>query len=66
GDTQAMCDALDVPLLGRIPFDRTLAKTFDKGDPLLDPAYPTVRRFQEVAERVRSILDYRKVMAEKL
>ncbi len=66
GDTQAMCDALDVPLLGRIPFDRTLARTFDKGAPLLDADYPTIQRYQEIAERVRSILDYKKVMAEKL
>lgn len=66
GDTQALCDALDVPLLGRIPFDRTLARSFDKGAPLLDPDYPTIRRYQEIAERVLSILDYKKVLAEKL
>ena len=24
GNTEAMCEALDIPLLGRIPFDRTL------------------------------------------
>jgi ATP-binding protein involved in chromosome partitioning len=66
GDTAAMCEALDVPLLGRIPFDRMLARTFDKGKPLLDPDYPTIRRYQEIAERVRAILDYKKVLAEKL
>jgi ATP-binding protein involved in chromosome partitioning len=66
GNTEAMCEALDVPLLGRIPFDRTLARTFDKGAPLLDETYPTIRRYQEIAERVRSILDYKKVLAEKL
>src|SRR5512132_2558836 len=36
GNTDAMCEALDLPLLGRIPFDRKLARTFDKGEPLLD------------------------------
>lgn len=66
GNTEAMCAALDVPLLGRIPFDHTLARTFDKGTPLLDEAYPTIQRYQEIAERVRSILDYKKVLAEKL
>jgi ATP-binding protein involved in chromosome partitioning len=66
GDTEAMCQALDVPLLGRIPFDRTLAKTFDKGEPLLDGGYPTIQRFDEIAGRVRSLLEYRKVLAEKL
>lgn len=66
GNTEAMCAALDVPLLGRIPFDRLLARTFDKGTPLLDEMYPTIQRYQEIAERVRSILDYKKVLAEKL
>nr|MBI3613762.1 Mrp/NBP35 family ATP-binding protein [Nitrospirota bacterium] len=66
GNTEAMCEALNVPLLGRVPFDRTLARTFDKGMPLLDAAYPTIQRYQEIAERVQAMLDYKKVLAEKL
>ncbi len=66
GDTQALCDALNIPLLGRIPFDRTLAKTFDKGVPLLDTTYPTIKKYQEIAERVISLVDYKKVLAQKL
>jgi len=66
GDTEALCEALNVPLLGRIPFDRTLARTFDKGIPLLDDQYPTIQRFQEIAGRIQSLLDYKKVLAEKL
>jgi len=66
GNTEAMCDALGVPLLGRIPFDRSLARTFDKGVPLLDEQYPTIRRYQEIADRIRSLVDYKKVLAEKL
>ncbi len=66
GNTQALCDALNIPLLGRIPFDRTLAKTFDKGVPLLDVTYPTVKKYQEIAERVTALVDYKKVLAQKL
>jgi ATP-binding protein involved in chromosome partitioning len=66
GNTEALCEALNLPLLGRIPFDRTLARTFDKGAPLLDATYPTIARYQEIAERVQSLLDYKKVLAEKL
>ena len=66
GDTQALCDALNVPLLGRIPFDRTLAKTFDKGAPLLDATYPTIKKYQEIAERIIQIVDYKKVLAQTL
>jgi ATP-binding protein involved in chromosome partitioning len=66
GNTEAMCEALDVPLLGRIPFDRTLARRFDQGVPLLDEHNPTIQRYQEIAERISALLDYKKVLAEKL
>jgi ATP-binding protein involved in chromosome partitioning len=66
GDTEAMCAALNVPLLGQIPFDRTLARTFDKGQPLLDETYPTIQRYHEIAQRIQKILNYKKVLAEKL
>lgn len=66
GDTQALCDALNVPLIGRIPFDRTLARTFDKGVPLLDVTHPTIKKYQEIAERVTALVDYKKVLAQKL
>ena len=48
GNTEAMCEVLDLPLLGRIPFDRKLARTFDKGQPLLDETYPTIQRYQDI------------------
>jgi ATP-binding protein involved in chromosome partitioning len=66
GNTEALCEALDVPLLGRIPFDPTLAKTFDKGVPLLDDTYPTIQRYQQIASRLTTILDYKKVLAQGL
>ena len=66
GNTEAMCEALNLPLLGRIPFDRNFAKTFDKGVPLLDDQYPTIRRYQDIVGRGQSLLDYKKVLAEKL
>ena len=66
GDTESMCHALNLPLLGRIPFDRNFARTFDKGVPLLDADYPTNQRYHEIVERVISLVDYRKVLAEKL
>jgi ATP-binding protein involved in chromosome partitioning len=66
GNTEAMCEALDLPLLGRIPFDRKFAKTFDKGQPLLDPDYPTIQKYQDIVGRIQTLLDYKKVLAEKL
>lgn len=66
GDTESMCRALDLPLLGRIPFDRNFARTFDKGTPLLDADYPTNRCYHDIVGRMLSIVDYKKVLAEKL
>jgi ATP-binding protein involved in chromosome partitioning len=66
GDTEAMCRALDLPLLGRIPFDRTLAKSFDKGVPLIAGDYPTLKRFDEIVTRIKTLLDYKKIMARQL
>ena len=66
GDTDALCRALDLPLLGRIPFDRTLAKSFDKGAPLIEGDYPTLKRFDEIVTRIQTLLDYKKIMARNL
>ena len=66
GDTEGMCDALGLPVLGRIPFDRSFARTFDKGNPLLDESHPTVRRFYEIVQKIQTVLDYKRVLAEKL
>ena len=61
-----MCETLDIPFLGRIPFDRDLAGSFDKGKPLLDPAHPTIARYAEISGRILEILDFKKLLAEKL
>lgn len=66
GDTEALCRALDLPLLGRIPFDRTLAKSFDKGAPLVGGDHPTLKRFDEIVTRIQTLLDYKKIMARQL
>ena len=66
GDTETMCQALDLPLLGRIPFDRTLAQSFDKGIPLLDGNHSTLKRYDEIVTRVKTLLDYKKIMARQL
>ena len=66
GDSEALSRTLDIPLLGRIPFDRVLAKSFDQGKPLLDAQYLTIQRYAEVADRIRTIVDYKRVLAARL
>ena len=66
GDTAAMCETLDLPLLGRIPFDRTLARSFDKGMPMVSGNSPTLTRYDEIASRITSLLNYKSIMARQL
>jgi ATP-binding protein involved in chromosome partitioning len=66
GDTEALCRALDLPLLGRIPFDRTLARSFDKGTPLVEGDYPMLKRYEEIVTRIKTLLDYKKILAKQL
>jgi ATP-binding protein involved in chromosome partitioning len=66
GDTESMCEVLGLPLLGRIPFDRTFARTFDKGEPIIDGSNPTVVKFQDIAQKIHTLLDYQQVVAGKL
>src|SRR5436309_11655387 len=61
GDTEALCQALDLSLLGRIPFDRKLAQSFDKGMPLLDGDYATLKRYDEIVTRIKALVDYKKI-----
>ncbi len=65
GDTESMCEVLGLPLLGRIPFDRTFARTFDKGEPIVDGDNPTVAKFQDIAKKIHTLLDYQQVVAGK-
>jgi ATP-binding protein involved in chromosome partitioning len=65
GDTEAMCGVLGIPLLGRVPFDRNFARTFDKGQPILDASDPTVGKYQDVAKKIHTLLDYHQVIAGK-
>ncbi len=66
GDTDSMCEVLGIPLLGHIPFDRNFARTFDKGEPILESSNPTVGKYQEIAKKIHTLLDYQQVVAGKL
>ncbi|MDC4204537.1 MAG: Mrp/NBP35 family ATP-binding protein [Candidatus Manganitrophus sp.] len=65
GGCEDLCEELDVPLLGKIPFDRELSHACDSGEPLA-AAHPISKRFDEIANRIQQLLDYKKIVAEKL
>lgn len=66
GDSQPMADQMDLPILGRIPFDRHLSEASDRGTPLADATDPMARRFAEVATRIQDCLDLHKTLAKHL
>jgi ATP-binding protein involved in chromosome partitioning len=64
GNTEGMCEALNIPLLGRIPFDRSFAKTFDKGQPVLDESHPTIQRYHQIVDRIQTMINFQQAMAD--
>ncbi|MEW6323855.1 MAG: Mrp/NBP35 family ATP-binding protein [Nitrospirota bacterium] len=66
GDAERIARDMDVPFLGRVPFDRALGGAADRGEPLLDPDQPSVRHFAQIAERLTQALEFKKMMASLL
>lgn len=66
GDVEAVAADLDVPLLGKIPFDRDLSRRCDSGQPLVDSSQPMAVRFDEIAQRIIDGFDFKRIMAERL
>ncbi len=66
GDAELIAREMEVPFLGRVPFDRALGAAADRGEPLLDEHQPSVRRFTEISERLIQILEFKKLLAARL
>lgn len=66
GDSRTMADQFELPVLGRIPFDRHLSEAGDRGSPLTDDTDPIARRFTEIASRIEDCLDLHKTLAKHL
>ena len=59
GRTDRLAEALDVPVLARIPFDPALGMAADEGHSYLceHPDRPAARAFTELADRLQLLLD---------
>lgn len=66
GSVEALAAELDVPVLGKIPFDRDLSRRCDSGDPLTDSSHPMARRFDEVVQRIVDSLNFKEILAQRL
>jgi len=64
GGCEDLCAELDVPLLGKVPFDAQLAKACDHGTPLPDN-HRITRYFDDIAKKIQEILENKKILAEE-
>lgn len=55
GGAEAMCRALDVPLLGRVPLDPLIGRSCDRGQSILTeaPDSPATAAYRAIVQRVR-------------
>ena len=65
GETRRIVSDLDIPLLGSIPFDRSLSRSCDRGKPL-DEAHFISRRFSGISQRITERLDLKESVFEKI
>ncbi len=65
GGCEDLCAELDLPLLAKIPFDSQMSHACDRGEPLSSD-HPISQRFDEIANRIEQLLDFKKIVAEKL
>ncbi|MBI1821948.1 MAG: P-loop NTPase [Nitrospirae bacterium] len=52
GSSDQLCEELDVPLLGKIPFSRKMSYACDHGMPLSDESEYTVKKFKQIAQEI--------------
>ncbi|MFQ5781401.1 MAG: Mrp/NBP35 family ATP-binding protein [Nitrospiria bacterium] len=64
GGCEDLCAELDIPLLGKIPFDGQLATACDHGKPLPDD-HPIARYFDDIAIKIQEYLETKKILAEE-
>jgi ATP-binding protein involved in chromosome partitioning len=63
---ERLAKEFDIPFLGKVPFDSVLNESCDKGIPLTEKGFATVKAFHDIAERLVAVIDYKKVLAESL
>ncbi len=61
GGCEDICTALDLPLLGKVPFSQEMSQACDTGVPL-PPDHPISKRFEAMAGRIHDRLETRTVL----
>jgi ATP-binding protein involved in chromosome partitioning len=64
GTTTDISSQLDVQLLGKIPFDPTIGQSCDQGTPLVRADSIAAQRFDQIAQKIHSMLEAKKVFVQ--
>ncbi|MFQ5587444.1 MAG: Mrp/NBP35 family ATP-binding protein [Nitrospiria bacterium] len=59
GGCADLCEEMELPLLGKIPFDRELSSACDQGRPLPE-THPITKHFDEIAKHLHDYLESKK------
>lgn len=62
GNPEEISNSLDIQLLGKIPFDLTIGQSCDQGVPLVRSDSPAAQRFDQIAQKIHSMLEAKKVL----
>ncbi len=62
GNPGEISNSLDIQLLGKIPFDLTISQSCDQGVPLVRADTPAAQRFDQIAQKIHSMLEAKKVL----
>jgi ATP-binding protein involved in chromosome partitioning len=62
GNPGEISNSLDIQLLGKIPFDLTISQSCDQGVPLVRSDSPAAQRFDQIAQKIHSMLEAKKVL----
>jgi ATP-binding protein involved in chromosome partitioning len=61
GSSDLLCQELNVPLLGKIPFSKKMSYACDHGQPLSDETDYAVKKFSQIAAGIMDQLKFKKI-----
>lgn len=64
GGCEDLCAQMDIPLLGKIPFDPEISRASHLGG-FLPPEHPIARQYDGIVRNIQEILDLKRILAEK-
>lgn len=65
-NSEKLAEEFEIPFLGKIPFNSKINESADRGVPLVVEGIIAGKIFDDIAEKLKTILNYKKVVAETI